>query len=83
MSGNTAVDSHAKPSVTKHGSNINAGIDSGFASDPVRRGSLSPSELDSIHQTNSFKQAAQLQEEDNLELEAKLKQMQRAKAQKK
>lgn len=58
---------------------INAGIDSGFTSDEAHRGSLTPPELDSIHQTNSFKQALELQEEDNRELDAKKKLTQEAK----
>ncbi len=61
------------------GNVVNAGIDSGLTGDPARRGSLTPPELDSIHQTNSFKQAVQLQEEDNRDLAAKMETLQRPK----
>ena len=59
----------------KYGHNINAGIDSSFTNDPAHRGSLTPSELDYIRQTNSFKQAMQLQDEDSRKLAAKMKQI--------
>ncbi|CAF4678178.1 unnamed protein product [Rotaria socialis] len=45
----------------KHGKSVNAGIASSFTSDPSYRGSLAPSKLDAIHQTNSCKQAKQLE----------------------
>ena len=65
-------------SATKHcGSCINAGIDSTFRSDPAHRGSLTPPELDSIHQTNSFKQAIKIQKQDNRELNAKKKELEK------
>jgi hypothetical protein len=70
-------------SSVEHGSNINAGIDSSLANEPAHRGSLTTSELDSIHQTDSFKQAAQIEEEDNRELDAKIKQIQQDKVQNK
>ena len=57
--------------------NVNARIDSAFANDPARRGSLAPNELDSIHESASFKKAQQIQDEDNRELRAKIKQLQR------
>ena len=70
--------STSTPTVDRQ-SSINAGIDSTFRDDPAHRGSLHPTELDSIHQTASFKQAKQLEKEDNQELAAKLKQFERAK----
>jgi hypothetical protein len=79
MSSKASCDHRDTSSTNKGGYNVNAGIDSTFTSDPTHRGSLTPPELDSIHQTNSFKQAIQLQEEDNRELAAKTKQIQRAK----
>lgn len=60
-------------------SSINAGIDSAFRDDPAHRGSLTAAELDSIHQTTSFKQAKQLEKEDNRELATKLKEFERTK----
>ncbi len=76
MSNKTPCDCHATSSSNKGGISINAGIDSNFTPDPAHRGSLTPPELDSIHQTNSFKQAIQIQEEDNRKLDAKTKQVQ-------
>jgi hypothetical protein len=76
MSYKAPADGYAESSSAKHGNDVNAGIDSSFASNPSHRGSLTPSELDSIHQTNSFKQATQLEEKDNRELEAKMKKLQ-------
>ena len=61
--------------ITAH--NVNARIDSAFANDPARRGSLAANELDSIHQSASYKQAQKIQDGDNRELRAKIKQLQR------
>ena len=80
MSTKAPADRYAESSSTKHNNPVNAGIDSSFTSNPAHRGSLTPLELDSIHQTASFKQAEQLQEEDNRELDAKLKKLQQTKA---
>jgi len=73
------MSNEASFSSNNSGTNVNAGIDSGFTGDATHRGSLTPPELDSIHQTNSFKQAQQLQEEDNRELAAKTKNFQLSK----
>ena len=74
MSSNAAPKQHAASY-----SVINAGIDSSFTQDAAHRGSLTPPELDSIHQTNSFKKALELQEEDNREIAAKKKLIEKAK----
>jgi len=79
MTSTNPCDHHPKLGSDKDGSILNASVDSNFADDPARRGSLTPPELDSIHQTNSFKQAVQLQEQDNCDLAAKMKELQRAK----
>lgn len=76
MSTQTSANHNSSGSTINSGNNINARIDSSFRSDPAHRGSLTPPELDSIHQTNSFKQAKQLEEQDNRELAAKKKQQQ-------
>lgn len=76
MSTPTPID---RQSSTSSGHSINARIDSAFRDDPTHRGSLSSTELDSIHQTKSFKQAKELEVEDNRELAAKLKQLERSK----
>ena len=73
MSSNTSNDQHAS-----HGCAVNAGIDSSLTPNLSHRGSLTPPELDSIHQTNSFKKALELQEEDNREIAAKNKLHQKA-----
>ncbi|UJR37372.1 hypothetical protein I4U23_030080 [Adineta vaga] len=78
MSTTTPSDRY-QTTTTHHTRSINAGIDSSFTNNPLHRGSLTPSELDSIHQTNSFKKAVQLQEEDTQELTAKMNQLQREK----
>jgi len=79
MSSKAPGDGYDISGSNSSGNNVNAGIDSGFTSDPIRRGSLTPPELDSIHQTNSFKQAMKIQEEDNRELAKKTKEFQEAK----
>ncbi|CAF1466290.1 unnamed protein product [Adineta steineri] len=79
MSTTAPSDRYPTSATDRRGSNVNAGIDSSFTHDPAHRGSLAATELDSIHQTKSFKQAIQIQEEDNLELATKLKQLERAK----
>jgi hypothetical protein len=79
MSSTIPCNHYSKPGSDKDGSIINASMDSTFENDPARRGSLTPPELDSIHQTNSFKQALKLQEEDNCDLAAKIKKIQHAK----
>jgi hypothetical protein len=55
--------------------NINAGIDSSIVSDPAHRGTLPTPELELIHKSASYKQAKQYEEEDNIELAAKVKQI--------
>jgi hypothetical protein len=65
MSKNATADQDAP-----HHSVINASIDSRFRQDAAHRGSLLPAELDSIHQTNSFKKVVVLEEEDNREIAA-------------
>lgn len=77
MSTQASADHNGSASTINTGNNINARIDSSFRSDPAHRGSLTPPELDSIHQSNSFKKAIQLEEEDNRELAAKKKQQQK------
>ena len=72
MSGEASCDQCTTPAY-----NVNARVDSTFADDPARRGSLAPTELESIHQSASFKKAQQIQDEDNRELRAKIKQLQR------
>ena len=57
--------------------NINAGIDSSIVADPAHRGTLTSPELQLIHQSTSYKQAMQHQEEDNVELAAKSQHHQR------
>jgi len=79
MSSTITCDHCSKPGSDKDGSILNASVDSSFANNPAHRGSLTPPELDSIHQTNSFKKALQLQEEDNCDLAAKMKKLERAK----
>lgn len=73
MSSKAPCDRHAIPSSDTIGNIVNAGIDSTFSNDPSNRGSLSQSELDAIHQTNSFKQAKKLEEKDSRELANKMK----------
>ncbi|CAF1165175.1 unnamed protein product [Rotaria sordida] len=82
MSTKAPCDRH--PSLTMDGrsSSINAGIDSGFTNDPAHRGSLTPSELDAIHQTNSFKQAKLLEEKDKHQLANKTKTIERTQSSK-
>ena len=53
--------------------NVNGSIDSAFRNDPSHRGSLTQLELDSIHQSNSFKQALKLQKQDNRDILARQK----------
>jgi hypothetical protein len=79
MSTQASTDHNGSASMISRGNSINDRIDSSFSGDPAHRGSLTPPELDSIHQTNSFKQAMQLEKEDNHELAAKNKQQQQAK----
>lgn len=80
MSSTVPADHHPSTTSSASGaSSVNASLDSAFRGDPAHRGSLTPLELDAIHQTASFKQAAQIEEEDNHELAAKLKQLQHAK----
>lgn len=76
MSNTTPSDRHSAPSSNKGSTSINAGIDSAFTSNPGHRGSLTPDELDAIHQTNSFKQAAKLEKLDNRKLASKTKNLQ-------
>ena len=52
--------------------NINAGIDSSIVADPAHRGTLTSPELELIHQSASYKQAVQRQDEDKLELTDKM-----------
>ena len=52
--------------------NINAGIDSSIVADPAHRGTLTSPELELIHQSASYKQAIQRQDEDKLELTEKM-----------
>lgn len=73
MSSQAPSDRYPSSTSTKGGTSINAGIDSSFTNNPIHRGSLTPDELDTIHQTNSFKQAKKLEKEDNRELAAKTK----------
>ncbi|CAF1408753.1 unnamed protein product, partial [Rotaria sp. Silwood1] len=79
MSNKASSDRQAIDSSNGQGNSINAGIDSGITYDPSHRGSLTPSELDAIHQTNSFKQAKLLEEKDNHQVAAKMKKHERAK----
>lgn len=58
--------------------NINAGIDSSIVSDPAHRGTLSTPELELIHKSAGYKQAMKFQDEDNIELAAKVKHMHQA-----
>jgi hypothetical protein len=84
MSSSASCNHHVTTSsdgLVKSGGNVNAGIDSAFQGDPTHRGSLTPPELDSIHQTNSFKQALILEKEDNHELAVKTQQLQKTKEQ--
>jgi hypothetical protein len=55
--------------------NINAGIDSSINADPAHRGTLSTPELELIHQSASYKKAMRCEEEDKLELAAKVQQI--------
>jgi hypothetical protein len=80
MSNQTSADhTDSNSTASDRNSNVNARIDSSFRPDPSHRGSLTPPELDSIHQTNSFKQAKLLEQQDNRELTTKKKQQQSAK----
>ncbi|UJR08868.1 hypothetical protein I4U23_013123 [Adineta vaga] len=58
--------------------NINAGIDSSIISDPAHRGTLSTPELEAIHKSEGYKQAMKHQDEDDIELSAKMKYMYQA-----
>jgi hypothetical protein len=78
MSSKAPSDLSAASTSNSSDINVNAGIDSGFTNNLVHRGSLTPPELDSIHQTNSFKQMKLLEEEDNRELANKAKKLQEA-----
>lgn len=73
MSSQTPCDTNAGSADITRRSSINANIDSSFRNNPATRGSLTPAELDAIHQTNSFKQAQKLQKTDNHDLVKKLK----------
>jgi len=57
--------------------NINAGIDSSTKADPAHRGTLPTPELELIHQSASYKKAmhCEEEEEDKLELAAKVQQL--------
>ncbi|CAF2591839.1 unnamed protein product [Rotaria sp. Silwood2] len=81
MSYKAPSDRAATDSLDGRSNNINAGIDSGFTNNQSHRGSLTPSELDAIHQTNSFIQAKQLEEKDNRQLTDKMKKHEQAKKQ--
>ena len=61
--------------------NINAGIDSSIHSDPAHRGTLSTPELEAIHKSKGYKQAMKYEEEDKIELAAKMKYMYQAQKQ--
>jgi hypothetical protein len=61
--------------------NINAGIDSSIIADPAHRGTLPTPELELIHKSASYKQAMNFEEEDKLELAAKVQQSYRVQEQ--
>jgi hypothetical protein len=58
--------------------NINAGIDSSINANPAHRGTLSTPELELIHKSASYQQSLRYQNEDKLELGAKMKHSYRA-----
>jgi len=55
--------------------NINAGIDSSIKADPAHRGTLPTPELELIRQSASYKKAMLCQEEDKIELAAKVQEV--------
>ncbi len=75
MSTTSSSDLNNLISSNINSNSINASIDSNFRDDPAHRGSLTSTELDSIHQTASFKQAKQLEHEDKGELATKMQQL--------
>jgi len=52
--------------------NINAGIDSSIVADPAHRGTLPTPELELIHKSASYKKAMHLEDDDKIELAARI-----------